>query len=96
VRDLPEFKLFSSDLIGDMHKAFEAVCAKLGLAPQSDKATALVVTKIVELVKAGRRGDDLIEQTLLAFKGNEAERRAGVGGKIASAWPGARRFGFSA
>jgi hypothetical protein len=71
VRDLPEFKLFSSDLIGDMHKAFEAVCAKLRLAPQSDKATALVVTKIVELSKAGRRGDDLIEQTLLAFEGDE-------------------------
>jgi hypothetical protein len=42
VRDLPEFKLFSSDLIGDMHKAFEAVCAKLRLAPQSDKATQAV------------------------------------------------------
>jgi hypothetical protein len=58
MRDLADFKPFSSDLIGDMHKAFEAVCAKLRLAPQSDKATALVVTKIVELAKAGRRGDD--------------------------------------
>jgi hypothetical protein len=75
VRDLPEFKLFSSDLIGDMHKAFEAVCAKLGLASQSDKATALVVTKIVDLAKAGRRGDDLIEQTLLAFKGDKPALR---------------------
>jgi hypothetical protein len=85
MRDVPDFKPFSTDLIGDMHKAFEAVCAKLRPAPQSDKATALVITKIVDLAKAGRRGDDLIEQTLLAFKGNEAERRAGVGGKIASA-----------
>jgi hypothetical protein len=79
MRDLPDFKPFSSDLIGDMHKAFEAVCAKLGLAPQSDKATALVVAKIVELAKAGRRGDDLIEQTLLAFEGSEPERRTGTG-----------------
>jgi hypothetical protein len=40
MRDLPDLKPFSADLIGDMHKAFEAVCAKLRLAPQSDKATA--------------------------------------------------------
>jgi hypothetical protein len=85
MRDLPDFRPFSTDLIGDMHKAFEAVCAKLRLTPQSDKATALVITKIVDLAKAGRRGDDLIEQALLAFKGNETERRAAVGGKIASA-----------
>jgi hypothetical protein len=85
MRDLPDFQPFSTDLIGDMHKAFEAVCAKLRFAPQSDKATALVITKIVDLAKAGRRGDDLIEQTLLAFKGNEAKRCASVGGKIASA-----------
>jgi hypothetical protein len=81
MRDLPDVKLFPGDLIDDMHKAFEAVCAKLRLAPQSDKATALVVTKIVDLAKAGRRGDDLIEQTLLAFKGNEGERRTSVGAK---------------
>jgi hypothetical protein len=79
MRDLPDFKPFSTDLIGDMRKAFVVVCAKLGLAPQSDKATALVVTKIVDLAKAGRRGDDLIEQTLSSSKGNEAERRTGVG-----------------
>jgi hypothetical protein len=47
-------------------------------APQSDKATALVVSKIVELSKAGRKGDDLIEQTLLAFKSNEAEGHRGT------------------
>jgi hypothetical protein len=46
-----------------MHTAFEAVCAKLGLAPQSDKATALVISKIVELAKAGARGDDLTGAT---------------------------------
>jgi hypothetical protein len=37
-----------------------------------------VVTKIVELAKAGRRGDDLIEQTLLALEGNETEHRTGM------------------
>jgi hypothetical protein len=47
MRDLPDVKIFPSGLIDDMHKAFETVCAKLRLAPQSDKATALVVTKIV-------------------------------------------------
>jgi hypothetical protein len=38
MRDLPGVKLFPSHLIDDMHKAFEAVCAKLHLAPQSDKS----------------------------------------------------------
>jgi hypothetical protein len=73
MRDLPDVKLFPSSLVDDMHKAFEAVCAKLGLAPQSDKATALVVTKIVELAKAGSRGDDLTAETLRFFKVSELE-----------------------
>ena len=68
MRDLPDVKLFPSALIDDMHKAFEAVCAKLRLAPQSDKATALVVTKIVELANAGRRGNELVEETLRSFE----------------------------
>jgi hypothetical protein len=55
MRDLPGANLFPSNLIGDMHRAFDAVCAKLRLAPQSDKATAVVITKIVELANAGRR-----------------------------------------
>jgi hypothetical protein len=38
MRDLPGFEVFPSDLIDDMHKAFEAVCATLRLAPQADKA----------------------------------------------------------
>ena len=59
MRALPEAKLFSTHLIDDMHAAFEVVCSRLGLAPTSDKATELVVTKIVELAKAGRRGDAL-------------------------------------
>jgi hypothetical protein len=78
MRDLRDVKVFPGDLFDDMHKAFEAVCAKLRLGPQSDKAAALVVTKIVELAKAGRKGDDLVEQTLQAFEGCEAERRTGV------------------
>jgi hypothetical protein len=75
MRDLSAVKIFPDGLIDDMHKAFEAVCAKLRLAPQSDKATALVVTKIVELAKAGRRGDDLTVETLRFFDAYEPERR---------------------
>jgi hypothetical protein len=75
MRDLPDVKVFPSGLIDDMHKAFETACAKLRLAPQSDKATALVVTKIVELAKAGRRGDDLAIETLRFFEACEPEHR---------------------
>ena len=46
MRALPEAKLFSTHLIDDMHAAFEVVCSRLGLAPTSDKATELVVTKM--------------------------------------------------
>jgi hypothetical protein len=77
MRDLPDVKLFSSGLIDDMHKAFEAVCTRLCLAPKSDKAAELVATKIVELAKAGRRGDDLIVQALQSFEGCEPEHRTG-------------------
>ena len=55
---------FRPPLIDDMHKAFDAVCAKLRLAPTADKATELVARKVVELAKAGRRGDDLTDETL--------------------------------
>jgi hypothetical protein len=75
MRALPEAKLFSTDLIDDMHAAFETVCSKLGLAPTSDKATELVVTKIVELANAGRRGDDLAVETLRFFDAIEPRRR---------------------
>jgi hypothetical protein len=78
MRDLPHFKVFPSPVIDDMHKSFEAVCAKLDLAPQADKATALVVTKIVELANAGRKGDDLTVETLRFFKAVETRRRPGV------------------
>jgi hypothetical protein len=57
-----------ASLIDDMHKAFDAVCAKLRLATTSDKATEFVASKIVELAKAGRRGEDLTEQTLKFFE----------------------------
>jgi hypothetical protein len=75
MRDLPDVKVFPNSLIDDMHKAFEAVCAKLGLAPQADKATALVVSKIVELANAGRKGDDLTAETLQFFEACEPEHR---------------------
>jgi hypothetical protein len=68
MRDLPDLKLFSGALIDDMHTAFEAVCAKLRLTPKSDKATALVITKIVDLAKAGRRGNDLTDEALRFFE----------------------------
>ncbi len=75
MRDLPNVTLFASDLIDDMHKSFEAVCANLGLAPQSDKATALVVSKIVELANAGWRGAELTAQTLRYFEAREPAPR---------------------
>jgi hypothetical protein len=78
MRDLPDVKIFPSGLIDDMHQTFDAVCARLRLAPQSDKATALVVTKIVELAKAGHRGDDLTVATLKLFDACEPERRSGA------------------
>jgi hypothetical protein len=71
MRDLPDVKLFSSDLIDDMHKAFEAVCSNLGLK-QSDRATESITTKIVELAKAGRRGADLRNDALRFFEGPAA------------------------
>jgi hypothetical protein len=47
-------------------------------SPRANKATALMVTKIVELAKASRRGENLIKQTLEAFAVKEPERRTGV------------------
>jgi hypothetical protein len=73
---LPEAKLFSTDLIDDMHAAFDEVRSKLGLAPTCDKATELVATKIVELAKAGHRGDDLIFEVLRFFDAFDPEQRA--------------------
>jgi hypothetical protein len=75
MRALPEAKLFSTHLIDDINAAFEVVCSRLGLAPTSDKATELVVTKIVELAKAGRRGDDLAAESLRFFDACEPEQR---------------------
>jgi hypothetical protein len=75
MRDLPNIKPFRSALIDDMRKAFVAVCAKLGLTPQSDKVTAVVISKIVELANAGRRGDELTAATLRYFEAREPERR---------------------
>jgi hypothetical protein len=74
---LPGVKLFANDLIDDMHKAFEAVCGRLRLPPRTDKATEMVAAKIVELAKAGQRGDDLAADALRSFEGFEPEDRAG-------------------
>lgn len=72
MRHLPGIKTFPTYLIDDMRNAFDAVCAKLRLAPTADPATEFVATKIVELAKAGRRGDDLTDQTLRFFDTTEA------------------------
>jgi hypothetical protein len=74
MRDLPGTEAFSTPLIDDMHKAFDMVCAKLRLAATADKATEFVATKIVELAKAGGRGDELAAQTLQFFEGYQPER----------------------
>jgi hypothetical protein len=63
---------FNRMLDVDMHNAFDKVCAKLRLAPTADKATELVATKIVELAKTGRRGDDLADQALRFFDAPKA------------------------
>jgi hypothetical protein len=78
MRDLPDFKPFPNHLIDDMHRAFDAICAKLRLAPTSDKATELVAAKIVELALAGAGGDDLTDKTLSFFEGVQPERRTGT------------------
>jgi hypothetical protein len=75
MRDLPHVKVFPNSLIDDMHRSFEAVCMKLGLTPQADKATAVVVTKIVELATAGHKGADLTAETLRFFNAREPGRR---------------------
>jgi hypothetical protein len=74
MRALAEAKLFSTGLIDDMHAAFDVVRSKLGLAPTSDKATELVATKIVELAKAGHRGDELAIEALRFFGAVDPQR----------------------
>jgi hypothetical protein len=74
MRAFTEAKLFSTSLVDDMHTAFETVCSKLGLTPASDKATEVVATKIVELAKAGRRGEELTDEVLRFFGGSPSSR----------------------
>jgi hypothetical protein len=74
MRAFTEAKLFSTNLIDDMHTYFETVCSKFGLTSASDKATELVATKIVELAKAGRRGEGLTDEVLRFFGGSMSAR----------------------
>ena len=74
MRELPDVQLVPYDLSGDMHRAFEAVCANRQLPRKTDRATDLIASKIVELAKAGRRGDDLIENALRFFEGSTPEK----------------------
>ena len=80
MRHLPDFEPFPDYLIDDMHKAFDAVCAKLRLANKADKATELVATKVVELAKAGRRGKELTDERLAASSKLFGTRSTDVGG----------------
>jgi hypothetical protein len=73
VRELPDVQLFPYDLSGDMHKAFEAVCTNRQLTRKADRATDLIASKIVELAKAGRRGDDLREKAFHFFEAPRPE-----------------------
>jgi hypothetical protein len=68
MRPVPGAETFESDVIKDMHMAFDAACAKLGLAPTVDNATELVATKVVELAKAGFRGDNLTAAAITFFE----------------------------
>jgi hypothetical protein len=74
VRELPDVQLVPYDLSSDMHNAFEAVCADRRLTLKTDRATDLIASKIVELAKAGRRGDDLMENALRFFEGSTPEK----------------------
>ena len=74
MRHLPDFEPFPNHLIDDMHKAFEAVCANRQLTRKADRATDLIASKIVELAKAGRRGDHLMENALRFFEGSTPEK----------------------
>jgi hypothetical protein len=75
VRELPDVQLVPYDLSSDMHNAFEAVCADRRLTLKTDRATDLIASKIVELAKAGRRGDDLMENALRFFEGSTPEKQ---------------------
>jgi hypothetical protein len=61
-------KLFEPSLIGDMHATYYAACRKLGLSSTYDKATSLVVTKVVEPAKTGLRSDEHTARTLRFFE----------------------------
>jgi hypothetical protein len=74
MRDLPGSEIFSTSLIDDMHRTFDVVCAKFCLSATADKATELVATKIVELARAGGRGNELTAKTLQFFEAQQPER----------------------
>jgi hypothetical protein len=60
--------LFELSLIEDMRVTYNATCKELGLSTKSDKATMLVLSKVVELAKAGLRSEELTAQTLRFFE----------------------------
>jgi hypothetical protein len=55
-----------------MHRAFEAVCAKLQLSMAAeDRMTGLVGDKIIELARAGEQNPDRLAARVLAEFGIE-------------------------
>ena len=73
MREFPDDQLAPYSLSEDMRRAFEAVCTNRRLARKTDRATDLIASKIVELAKAGRRGDDLREKALHFFEAPRPE-----------------------
>jgi hypothetical protein len=63
---------FEPEHIQAMHRAFEAVCARLQLSVGSgDRVTELAAFRIIELALAGERNEDRLTARVLAEFGVE-------------------------
>jgi hypothetical protein len=63
---------FEPEHFQTMHRAFDAVCAKLQLSTGTeDRVTELVAVKIIELAAAGERNPDRLTARVLAEFGIE-------------------------
>jgi hypothetical protein len=60
---------FTSNQIDTIHAAYERTCAALQLSSTSDRLTELVVTKIIELAKAGELDAERLSEAALAHFG---------------------------
>jgi hypothetical protein len=69
---------FEPEHIQPMHRAFEAVCAKLQLSTASeDRMTELVGEKVIELAQAGEHDADRLAARVLAEFGSRTTDRCG-------------------